>query len=150
MESLEMLVCDRERPCGAVGVIPGCLTEQAGKLESALQPQKELTDWEKVLLHFECTYLLLHEETQAPKVKWPGAWSLSAPAAGVHGRSSPDVPSSLKLPVLQTNSSLLHQKAHPSRFWHVRRASSVLGVGGSVRELLCHFLSVPGGSVVSC
>ena len=33
-----------ERPCGAVGVTPGCLTEQPGKLESALQPQKELTD----------------------------------------------------------------------------------------------------------
>lgn len=39
-ESLEMLVCDRERPCGAVGVTPGYLSGQAGKLESALQSAK--------------------------------------------------------------------------------------------------------------
>lgn len=137
-ESLEMLVCGRERPWGVVGVIlPGCLSEQAGKLESALQsPEGAHRLWEKVLLHFERTYLLLHEETQAPKVKWPGAWSLSFPAAGVSGRSSPHVPSGPQLPVLQTNSSLLHQKALPSRFWRVGRASSVRGRGVILRAAL--------------
>lgn len=147
MESLEMLVCDRERPCGAVGVTPGYLSGQAGKLESALQSAKGAHRlWEKVLLHFECTYPLLHEETQAPKVKWPGAWSLSAPAAGVRGRSSPDAPSSPKLPVLQTDSSLLHQKAHPSSFWHIGRASSV-GRGEGESESCFAISSASQGAV---